>query len=200
MWYTATRSLDDSGKIGKLIGTYLEQWHENSTVMAIVFLTILSISLTVAYATLMYNLRKYYRDSMQQETRRLTVLFATFCFAYWLRLIYSICSSQYAFANVLHNMATRWGIINVLPIVWDISSILSILILHSMSFRSPSEEKIVEAGHNKRQAGLPDIETVSSYSEHDPLPLESKATTCVYLQRAATSSSVSSSTIDNSQL
>ena len=64
MWYTATRSLDDSGKIGKLIGTYLEQWHENSTVMAIVFLTILSISLTVAYATLMYNLRKYYRDSM----------------------------------------------------------------------------------------------------------------------------------------
>ena len=76
-----------------MISQYLTQWHENSSIMAIVFLSVLSLGLTVAYVTLMCNMSKYYSNSMKQEKRRLTILFATFCFAYWLRLVYSICQS-----------------------------------------------------------------------------------------------------------
>lgn len=57
-------------------------------------------------------------------------------------------------------MASRWYFVNGLPIIWDITSILSILVLHLMSFRSST--KVPKGGHYNTSGGMPNlVETVS---------------------------------------
>ena len=55
-------------------------------------------------------------------------------------------------------MITRWYFVNGLPIIWDITSILSILILHTMSFRQvKTVEALPKGGHFKMSVGVPDL-------------------------------------------
>ena len=67
--------------------------------------------------------------------KRLTILFATFIFAYVLRFFYQLALGQQIYSHVIKHMTTRWILANLAPIIWDILSIVSILILHLVSFR-----------------------------------------------------------------
>ena len=80
---------------------------------------------------------KYFREQMRAEINRLSVLFASFILAYVLRVIFQIGLGSGFYAKHIPDMVTRWYLLNALPIIWDISSFLSILILHNMSFREP---------------------------------------------------------------
>ena len=61
---------------------------QTNYVMMTSLLSILVAGLISSYVILIYNIRKYYYQSMKQETRRLTILFAAFNISYVCRLIY----------------------------------------------------------------------------------------------------------------
>ena len=83
---------------------------------------------------------------------RLTLLFATFVFAYILRMIYQLGLGTDFYVNIINRMVIRWGLIMALPLLWDITSLISIFILHFKSFRSietdESQQRVMpKAGH-----------------------------------------------------
>ena len=103
-----------------------------------VLLGTLIVGLTISYVVLIYKVRKYYFDSMKLEIRRLTILFASFNISYMLRYIYLYTSYYHKFA--IDDKFTRSLMQRILPIVFDLSSIMAILILHFMSFRKDSSK------------------------------------------------------------
>ena len=108
---------------------------------------------------------------MRIEKRRLTILFATFVVAYFLRFIYQLILGHRIYREWVQTLWVRWFIINILPLVWDITSILSILIMHYMSFREKPVIKIIpRAGHFKEQSGLPE------FSDTDPTLRDTNST------------------------
>ena len=118
--------------------------------MASTLLFFVSAGLITAYVVLVYNMSKYFKEQMKNEICKLTVLFATFVMAYFLRLFYQIGLGHTFYKEIISDMVCRWWFINILPLIWDITSILSILILHWMSFRKPAETKnMLKAGHYK---------------------------------------------------
>ena len=72
---------------------------------------------------------------MRLEMKRLTILFATFIFAYVLRFFYQLGLGSHIYVRWVPNMIARWGLANTMPIIWDVVSISSICILHFISFR-----------------------------------------------------------------
>jgi len=114
------------------------QWFHNSAIMASVLLALVSVGLTVSYVVLIHSLCTYFREQMKQEITRLTLLFATFVLAYVLRFIYQIGLSLKVYYHVVPDLVSRWFIMLMLPLVWDLTTIISILILHCKSFRRES--------------------------------------------------------------
>ena len=56
--------------------------------------------------------------------------------------------------------------INALPFLWDIVSILSILVLHFKSFRSKNTGA-PKAGHYNESGGVPTLESASTVNDDD---------------------------------
>ena len=134
-------------------------------------MAILSTGLTITYAILIYIIKKYFNTQMRIEKRRLTILFATFVVAYFLRFLYTLILGHRYYREWVTYLWIRWFIINFLPLVWDITSILSILIMHYMSFRQKPVIKIIpRAGHFKEQGGLPE------FSDTDPTLRDTNST------------------------
>ena len=94
------------------------------------FLGIVSSGLIVSYVLLICAMCKYFREQMQQEIVRLTCLFATFVLAYFLRFIYEIGLMYGVYEQWFPDETVRWKLVLFLPLVWDVTSILSILVLH----------------------------------------------------------------------
>ena len=104
---------------------------------------------------------------MKEQIVRLSVLFATFVFAYILRFFYQLGRGTDIYLDMCPNMVVRWSILLALPVVWDISSILAILILHYKSFKHAKCSAGLQAGHFNKQAGLPPLDTETRYSDFD---------------------------------
>jgi len=83
-------------------------------------------------------MRKYFKLQMRNEMRRLTVLFATFVLAYVLRSFYQIGLAMSLYRQLVISLVNRWYLVDTMPLVWDLASILSILILHLISFKTAS--------------------------------------------------------------
>ena len=83
-------------------------------------------------------MRKYFKEQMRNEMRRLTVLFASFVLAYFLRSLYQVGLMFNFYKELINSLVKRWFIIDVLPLIWDLASIVSILILHYTSFSDTS--------------------------------------------------------------
>ena len=143
----------------------MNQWYNQSQAMASTLLSIVSVGLILAYSVLFYNMRTYFKEQMGQERFRLSILFATFVSAYTLRLVYQIFLGEKIYTQLIEEMVVRWQIINALPLVWDITSILSILILHHMSFRRPHSNQAPKAGHYNANKGLPDFDENTSFTD-----------------------------------
>ena len=82
----------------------------------------------------MVNIRKYYKGQHVLEMCRLKTLLAVFWICYGLRALY-----QYelgSFRNFIKNQVVRWHFLNLMPLFWDISSVLSILVMHHFTFKS----------------------------------------------------------------
>lgn len=94
-----------------------------------------SIGLTFSYFVLIYSLCTYFRQEMHEQIVRLSGLFATFVLAYILRFFYQLGRGTEIYIHMIPSLFARWTIILGLPLIWDISSIISILILHYKSFR-----------------------------------------------------------------
>ena len=97
-------------------------------------LSIVSAGLIAAYAVLVYHIRKYFKGQMVLEMTRLTILFAVFCVSYGLRTVYQYYLGNWR--NVVNSQLIRWHLVNTLPLVWDILSIGSILIMHHLTFNA----------------------------------------------------------------
>ena len=106
--------------------------------MAASLLITCSVGLITAYVVLIYNMRKYFKEQMRNEMRRLTVLFASFVLAYLLRSLYQIGLMTSFYKELINSLVWRWYLIDVLPLIWDLASIVSILILHYTSFSDTS--------------------------------------------------------------
>ena len=121
----------------ELFQNYINEWTNEQQVMSSVLLAILSTCLITSYVILIYNLCTYFRQQMGQEMVRLTILFATFTLSYIFRFIYhlGIVSQGHIYCTLIPSMITRWAIILILPTIWDLASILSIMVLHCKSFR-----------------------------------------------------------------
>ena len=100
-------------------------------------LIILIAGLFTSYCYLIYNIKKYYYESMESEYRRLTILFASFNISYLLRLAYLLCATFRLKAIDDHYI--RLMLRRLLPLSFDLSSILAILTLHYMSFKKDKE-------------------------------------------------------------
>lgn len=98
-------------------------------------MSILTAGLVTAYTLLVYNVCKYYRQSMKTELKRLSILFAAFIISYFLRLIYVATSVSGIYEKIVSNWYTRIVIATMMPLVWDLTSIVAILVLHFISFR-----------------------------------------------------------------
>jgi len=123
------------------IKAILNEWHSTAGMTSGILLGICSLGLIIAYCVLIHNIKKYFGQQMETEMRRLKILFATFIISYFLRTFYQIGLTQQLFSNLIHQMIIRWFIINSLPLIWDICSILSILVFHYKSFRILSEDE-----------------------------------------------------------
>ena len=126
--------------------TEVADWFDRSAIVSTVLLAILSIGLVVSFVVLISQMRSYFREQMRKEITRLTFLFATFVFSYLLRLIYQIGLMCTLYAGWIPDEITRWQILMFLPIIWDVASIISILILHYQSFREHGK-KVLDADH-----------------------------------------------------
>ena len=104
------------------------------SISSTVVLTVLSVGLISAYFYLIYYIRKYYKGRMVLEMCRLKMLFAVFCVCYGLRAIYMYGEGSYR--TVFVNRIVRLHFVNLLPLVWDIMSIVSILVMHHFTFMS----------------------------------------------------------------
>ena len=72
---------------------------------------------------------------MEAELRRATVLFAVFVFSCILRFAYQLAGNYSLLHETIQSTATRLYIEVSLPLIWDITSILAILVLHYKSFK-----------------------------------------------------------------
>ena len=79
---------------------------------------------------------------MRKEIIRLTFLFATFVLAYCLRFLYQIGLMLDLYSSIIKDEIVRWKLIFFLPLLWDISSIISILVLHYQSFRQNCPQEV----------------------------------------------------------
>ena len=64
---------------------------------------------------------------------RLRVLFAVFCLCYGLRDLYSFGLGQYR--SIIKSILLRWHFNNCFPLIWDILPIVSVLIMHYLTFK-----------------------------------------------------------------
>ena len=113
-------------------GVFIEvdHWFNRSAKVSCILLVIVSNGLIVSFVVLICQMCSYFREQMRKEIRRLTLLFATFVLSYVLRFIYQLGVMFSEFAVLIPDCIIRWKIIMFLPFVWDIMSIISILILH----------------------------------------------------------------------
>ena len=132
-------------------------------------LIILIVGLFTSYCYLIYNIKKYYYESMKSEFRRLTILFASFNISYLLRLAYLLCSAVHIRAIDDHYL--RLIMRRLLPLAFDLSSILAILTLHYMSFKKDKEanrtSQLPKAGHFKDESALPKIDDIITNDEQE---------------------------------
>ena len=131
--------------------------------MTTTLLAILTTGLVTAYTVLVYNIRKYYQQSMKTELRRLSILFAAFIISYFIRLIYVATSNSGIYKIIIKNWYVRIVFGTLMPLVWDLTSILAIQVLHFISFRKSQTKKdrMPEAGHFNPEGGLPHVDSIS---------------------------------------
>ena len=140
LYYTFT-TLRGYDKIGlELIYTEVlckafPEWFDIERRMSVTELSIVTVGLVIAYSFLIYNIRKYFKDYMILEIKSLSFLFASFMMAYCLRTFYQLGLGHYKDLQIFNNAYERWWLMNYLWIIWDIVSIISILILHHLNFR-----------------------------------------------------------------
>ena len=120
------------------------KWYNLERIMSTIELACVSLGLIISYCFLIYKIKKYFRDHMILEVKSLSILFASFMLAYTLRTFYQMWLGQYKNLAFLSNPYVRWWIMNYLWIIWDIVSIISILILHHVNFREKKYEDIVD--------------------------------------------------------
>ena len=129
--------------------------------MMATLLSIVIFGLILSYSVLIYKIKKYYYENMKVEYRRIPILFASFNISYVLRLTYLILATNGINAIDDHYTRVLWR--RFLPLLFDLSSILAILILHFISFRNSDSEnssKLPKAGHFKDESALPRIDDV----------------------------------------
>ena len=126
----------------------------------VTLLSIVISGLFLSYAVLIYKIKKYYYENMKTEFRRISILFASFNISYVLRLANLVSYSGFHI-RIIKNHFTRETVTRFLPLIFDLSSILAILILHFISFRikddssKSSQQKLPKAGHFKNESSLP---------------------------------------------
>lgn len=130
--------------------------------MTTTLLVILTIGLIMAYTVLVYNIRKYYYQHMKTELRRLSILFAAFIISYFIRLIYEVLLFYGFYSSFVKRIYPRGVLIILMPLVWDLTSILAILVLHFISFRKSQTKKdrMPEAGHFNPEGGIPNVRNI----------------------------------------
>lgn len=142
-----------------LMESYINTWFDENTEIASSLLAILSTGLTLSYVILIYNLFAYFRYQMRNEMYRLTLLFATFVLCYVLRMIFQIGLSTDYYITLIDHLVTRWALCIALPLLWDITSLVSILVLHFKSFSKKEDtHSVPQAGHYNEQGGIPTVD------------------------------------------
>ena len=63
-------------------------------------LSFISIGLILAYAFLIYNIKKYFKEHMILEVKSLTILFASFMLAYLCRTFYQMYIGKYKYLDI----------------------------------------------------------------------------------------------------
>ena len=90
---------------------------------------------------LIATIRSYFKDLMKAELRRIKLLYACFVCSYFLRFGFQVSLGNQFWKELIPTQATRWYIIAALPLFWDITSILPILVLHHNSFNNVVEKE-----------------------------------------------------------
>ena len=131
----------------------------------------ITTGLMVTYIFLVYNICKYYYQSMRTEIKRITILFACFNISYLFRLIYECLLGKDYYIQLIQRKVLRKSLVTWIPVVFDLTSILAILILHVISFKNTKGAKkmnMPQAGHFNEKGGMPkagDTSMLSRISE-----------------------------------
>lgn len=137
--------------------------------MTITTLAIVTTGLVTTYIVLVYNIRKYYHQSLKLEKRSLSILFAAFIISYFFRMIFEVILFAGVFDNLVLSYFARTILLILMPLVFDLTSILAILVLHFINFRKSQTEKdrMPEAGHFNPEGGLPKVRDLSYNDESE---------------------------------
>ena len=111
----------------------LLKFENTESLSSSILLTTLSVGLLLAYFYLIYNIEKYHKDRLIIEMGRLRALFAVFCLCYGLRALYTFGLGTYR--SIIKSTLLRWHFNNCFPLIWDILPIVSVLIMHYLTFK-----------------------------------------------------------------
>ena len=124
-------------------------------------LAIVTLGLMISYIILLVYICKHYYASMKTETKRITLLFASFNVSYLCRLIYEFLLGKKYYTAIIQERFARRIVGALMPLIFDLTSIIAILILHFISFRNGTKQKKInmpQAGHFNENGGLPDVD------------------------------------------
>ena len=99
-----------------------------------ILFSIVSFGLLVCYCFLSHNINKHYKGYLETQMCRLRFLYAIFFICYGLRTIYQYFYGSYYKMAIFSSQVVRYHFLNTLPLIWDILSIVSILVMHHYTY------------------------------------------------------------------
>ena len=119
-----------------------------------ILFSIVTAGLAFCYYLLSRNINKHYKGYLEKQMCRLRFLYAIFFICYGLRTVYQYFYGSYY--KVVTSQIVRYYFLNSLPLIWDILSIVSILVMHHYTYS--------EKYHNDL-ASMPDLKSATEVSD-----------------------------------
>ncbi len=99
--------------------------------------TILVVFLLVALISFVVLQRRSFRKVLEKEAKMFNWFFFIFFMCYFLRTVYLWLLGKWRYTRAFNTVFSRYLMIDILPMIWDIVPICAILIIHVREFSKP---------------------------------------------------------------
>ena len=99
--------------------------------------TILCIFLLIALISFVVLQRRSFSKVLENEAKMLNWFFFIFFMCYFMRTVYLWLLGKWRYTHAFNTIFSRYLMIDILPMVWDIVPIGAILVIHVREFSKP---------------------------------------------------------------